>query len=174
MDNVDELYGNMISTDNLDNSGTNQDDVDEENDYVFYTTRLINCASRRISRYELFDLLQNVTMEDADLWISIFRGLNRVYSMDILEDYTKDVHTLDNVTDEIKHLLIFIKTLLPEIHNEFRMDQEIKREDILVTLEPYNVPNLLTMFIQTSSEEDYIRFLEFVKREAKTEYSEQI
>lgn len=150
-----------------------QEEVNERSLKLYNQSQLIDGISKRISRFELRLLLENLKNSNDEFWILLLKVIIKEYSLNPLKLYLAEGFSGFNRIREIKKLLIFIKILLIEKIIDKELKQDIFRSEFETFINSLDPPELMRVSIKLIDTESLEFFIRHIILESKSDYSEE-
>lgn len=153
-----------------------QDIISGESLFIHNQNELLKSIKRRISKYELDYLMDQVKTSNNDFWREVIKRVSGYYTLNSLRSFlTPSFTKLDFAKETIK-LLYFLKVRLPEVLFDNNIDYDFFSEanDFEKFLEEKKI-NIVPFFKFVLKYIDRDSFREFIRTiisESKTPYSE--
>lgn len=160
------VLGNTL--DEYDNEDS-QEDVNINSIHMYHQKRLLDMISKRISRYELKYLFEELSRTTPEYWMLVLKEIIKVYALNSLKPYTLDGYSTIDLVKETRRLLVFIKIVL--VQEDIGTD--FSRKIITDKLKKLNTPKLMDIAIKYIDNDSLEKFLTVIVSESKEEYYEE-
>jgi len=150
-----------------------QEEVNEKSLFIYDQEELIRKTEVRISKYEL-DFLINSVKEDSprEFWLRVLKKLIKKYFLNSLKSLLNDEYPTFNQRREIIDLLIFMKTKMPMIVKEKKIDQDIERNRLKEIMNEVESPDSIRYALKYIDKTSLNRFVKEIIKESKQDYED--
>ena len=153
-------------------SEDDQTDLNERSLFLHDQEVLIKSIDRKISKYELTFLLEQIKDSSDEFWVSLLKKIIRCYSLNSLKTILSTTSSSD-LTQSILRLLIFIKIeLVNYIEDKMLKVEDLDREkleEIIISMDSGN-SELFMVTLSYLDKESLHRMIHKLVNESKMEY----
>lgn len=150
-----------------------QEEVNERTLNLYDQSQLIDSIGRRVSRFELRLLMENLKFSNDEFWVLLLKVIIKEYSLNPLKLYLAEGFSGFNRAREVKKLLVFIKIILIEKIIDSGLNPDITRGEFETFIESLNPPELMRVSIRLIDSNSLKSFIRALIIESKSDYSDE-
>jgi len=150
-----------------------QEEVNERSINLYNQSQLIDGISKRLSRFELRLLMENLKNSNDEFWTLLLKIIIKEYSLNPLKLYLAEGFSGFNRIREVKKLLIFIKIILIEKIIEKGLNIDVARGEFETFIQDLDPSELMGVSIKLIDTESLRFFIRAIIAESKSDYSEE-